>query len=103
MRSIERKMKGSKRRLRKGRQLALFNRNGWGGKRKGAGRKPLVPRKPGQGPGVTHVKRPELASHYPVHVTIKVVEGLPSLRSSTGCGSFATAGTGSFDDSQVFA
>ncbi len=47
----------------------------WGGARKGAGRKPLVPDR------VPHVRRPALASRFPVHVTLKVDESLPSLRS----------------------
>ncbi|MCC6747865.1 MAG: hypothetical protein IT371_09425 [Deltaproteobacteria bacterium] len=48
---------------------------GWGGKRKGAGRK----KQPGS--GLPHRERPLLASRFPVHVTMKVVEGLPNLRS----------------------
>ncbi|MCC6751781.1 MAG: hypothetical protein IT371_29280 [Deltaproteobacteria bacterium] len=48
---------------------------GWGGKREGAGRK----KKPGS--GLPHRARPLLASRFPVHVTMKIVEGLPNLRS----------------------
>ncbi|MCC6751565.1 MAG: hypothetical protein IT371_28190 [Deltaproteobacteria bacterium] len=48
---------------------------GWGGKRTGAGRK----KQPGS--GLPHRARPLLASRFPVHVTMKVVEGLPNLRS----------------------
>jgi REP element-mobilizing transposase RayT len=47
----------------------------WGGKREGAGRKPK-----GKRAMVPHAKRAELASRYPVHVTVKVREGLPTLR-----------------------
>jgi REP element-mobilizing transposase RayT len=46
----------------------------WGGKRKGAGR----PKKPGA--GVSHLRRPTLSMHHPVHVTLRCVTGLPSLR-----------------------
>ena len=47
----------------------------WGGKRDGADRK--------RGPGrrrVAHVARPELAARHPVHVTLRIVRGVPSLR-----------------------
>ena len=46
-----------------------------GGKRRGAGRKPK-----GERAGVSHAKRPELRARYPVLVTIRLREGLPSLR-----------------------
>jgi putative transposase len=49
--------------------------NGWGGRRKGAGPKPK-----GERPGVSHRRREALASRFPVHVTLKVKAGLPSLR-----------------------
>ncbi len=48
----------------------------WGGRRKGAGRKPQGKQR--QGP--PHRSRPALASKYPVHVTMRVVPGLGSLR-----------------------
>jgi len=48
----------------------------WGGKRKGAGRKSTRP----EGPGVSHRRRPLLASRFPVHVSLKVRVGLPNLR-----------------------
>jgi REP element-mobilizing transposase RayT len=48
---------------------------GWGGARKGAGRKPK-----GKAAGVPHLTRPALAARFPVHVTLKVRDGLPSLR-----------------------
>src|SRR5262245_61966555 len=47
----------------------------WGGKRRGAGRKPR-----GEIAGVSHARRPELAARFPVHVTMKLRAGLPSLR-----------------------
>ena len=46
-----------------------------GGKRKGAGRKSV-----GARAGVSHRARPVLSKHHPVHITLRVVEGLPSLR-----------------------
>jgi REP element-mobilizing transposase RayT len=47
----------------------------WGGKREGAGAKPK-----GDKAGVSHDQRPELNHRYPVHVTVRLVEGLGSLR-----------------------
>ena len=47
----------------------------WGGKRKGAGRKRRSER-----PSVPHDARPELAARHPVHVTLRLARGLPSLR-----------------------
>ena len=47
-----------------------------GGKRPGAGRKPS-----GRRVGVPHRKRPVHKPRHPVHVTLRVREGLPSLRS----------------------
>ena len=47
----------------------------WGGVRKGAGR----PSK-GGAPGVAHLRRPALSRHHPVHVTLRIVAGVPSLR-----------------------
>ena len=49
--------------------------NNWGGRRKGAGRKPkgeraLNPRS----------RRPDFQADQPVHVTLRIAEGLPSLR-----------------------
>ncbi|MFZ5786861.1 MAG: transposase [Acidobacteriota bacterium] len=55
------------------RQLGLPFRT-WGGKRKGAGRKPRTPGR------VSHRARPLLASRHPVHVTLSVDSSLPSLR-----------------------
>ena len=45
-----------------------------GGRREGAGRKP------GPNPLVRHRNRPKLASRHPCHVTLRVREGVPSLR-----------------------
>jgi len=55
-------------------QLAFTFRS-WGGKRKGAGRPPK-----GNAAGVSHLRRPSLSPHHPVHVTLRIVAGIPSLR-----------------------
>lgn len=47
-----------------------------GGPRKGAGRPPK-----GDVAGVSHATRAKLASRFPAHVTLKIVRGLPRLRS----------------------
>ena len=47
----------------------------WGGRRAGAGRKPE-----GERAGVSHRTRDPLASRYPVHVTVRLRRGLPTLR-----------------------
>jgi hypothetical protein len=52
-----------------------FGFMGWGGKRRGAGRKPA-----GERAGVSHAKRPKLAARYPVLVTMRFCGGLASLR-----------------------
>jgi REP-associated tyrosine transposase len=52
-----------------------FGFKSWGGKRKGAGRKPQSDR-----PRVSHRPRPTLASRFPVHVTLRLRPNLPSLR-----------------------
>jgi REP element-mobilizing transposase RayT len=64
---------------RRGTQLSLARRHGWGGARPGAGRK----RKDGTtGPsGVPHRRRPRLESRQPVGVTLKVRSGVANLRS----------------------
>ncbi len=56
-----------------GTQLELRH-SGWGGKRAGAGRKFEA------GSGVPHLCRTGLASRYPCHVTLKVRDDVPSLR-----------------------
>jgi hypothetical protein len=48
----------------------------WGGWRPGAGRKPK-----GERAGVTHARRPRRPSGKPLILTLRVVPGLPSLRS----------------------
>src|SRR5438876_2768087 len=47
----------------------------WGGRRPGAGRKPAGPTA-----GVPHRRRPLHHGGQPVHVTLRAVRGLPSLR-----------------------
>ena len=47
----------------------------WGGARRGAGRKPRGPRA-----GVSHRPRPAHPPRHPVHVTVRLRAGLPSLR-----------------------
>lgn len=55
-------------------QLRLpFKRRG--GRRPGAGRPPN-----GKRAGVPHLRRDKLSRHHPVHVTLRVVEGVPGLR-----------------------
>ena len=48
-----------------------------GGARDGAGRKRVAPR-----PQVAHRARPKLSGRHPLHVTVRVVGGVQSLRSS---------------------
>lgn len=48
---------------------------GRGGKRPGAGRKPK-----GVRAGVSHAARPSVSRHRPLHVTLRMTRGLPSLR-----------------------
>ena len=50
-------------------------RPGRGGRRPGAGRRPK-----GARPGVSHRQRAALASRFPVHVTVRLQQGLPRLR-----------------------
>lgn len=66
----------ARRRQRKPRQLELEMRT-WGGRRKGAGRKPNARKA-----GVSHLKRPELCDRHPLHVTIRCLDGLPGLRTA---------------------
>jgi putative transposase len=58
------------------RQLALPEPRTWGGRRKGAGRKP------GPRPLVRHRRRPDHRPGYPVHVTLRARREIPSLRAS---------------------
>ena len=57
------------------RQVEMELESKHGGKRPGAGRKRVAPR-----PRVPHRKRPLLASRFPVHVTVRLLAGLPRLR-----------------------
>lgn len=47
----------------------------WGGARKGAGRRPK-----GASSLVSHLRRSAHSRHHPVHITLKIVRGVPSLR-----------------------
>jgi len=49
--------------------------NGWGGRRKGSGPKPKNGRR-----SVPHGRRAELPGAVPVHVTMRLQDGLPSFR-----------------------
>jgi REP element-mobilizing transposase RayT len=60
--------------MRSPRQLELAFRFR-GGARKGAGRKPA-----GVKAGVPHARRPEFKQRHPLHITMKIRQGLPSLR-----------------------
>src|SRR5882724_1544613 len=54
-------------------QLALKLKS-WGGKRKGAGRKPSAAKT-----GVSHLRRPGFAARHPVHVTMRLLSGVGFL------------------------
>ena len=58
-----------------------FGFTSWGGKRRGAGRKPK-----GERAGVSHAKRPKLAPRFPVLVTLRLRDGLPTLRADDSHG-----------------
>src|SRR4051794_16801260 len=70
------KVRGRRKRVRpeSGEQLSLGEVTGWGGRRKGAGRKK------GLRPKVHHLARPEHGRWRPLHVTLRRALGLPSLR-----------------------
>ena len=51
-----------------------FDRHRWGGARPGAGRKKQ------KGAGVSHDRREDFPGRFPLHVTMKIGAGLPSLR-----------------------
>lgn len=61
----------------RGEQLGLSARGAWGGYRAGAGRKRIARDDRGY---VPHTPRPKVTGRTPVHVTLRCVEGLPSLR-----------------------
>lgn len=54
-------------------QLEFKKTKGWGGKRRGAGRK----NRTGM---VNHMKREEVAAKYPMHITMRIKKGAISLR-----------------------
>jgi len=56
-------------------QIAMRYPCRWGGKRIGAGRKPVPGRR-----RVPHRRRPKLASRFPVHVTTRLRDEVPRLR-----------------------
>src|SRR5262249_9115593 len=58
-------------------QIEFAFPSGWGGRRAGSGRKPN-----GERAGVKHRERAPNAARFPVHVTIRLAAGLPSLRRS---------------------
>src|SRR5262245_57722941 len=67
------KFKRSKRRITASGQISFEKVNGWGGKRRNAGRKNLS--------GLLgHGKRPRLKVTEPVHITLRLAKGVPSLR-----------------------
>ena len=61
------------------RQMA-FKFKQWGGKRAGAGRKPIHDRPGLIRPGVPHLRRPEMKARHPAHVTLRLLRGIPPLR-----------------------
>lgn len=67
------KMTAQRRRSARQLRLGLRTRT-WGGARKGAGRKAAGPRRVG------HRERPALAARHPLHVTLRLEKGLPSVR-----------------------
>jgi len=69
-----RRTRGSLSRAQSAKQIEFSFRT-WGGARTGAGRPPR-----GERAGVSHLRRPVLSRLHPVHVTLRVVSGLPSLR-----------------------
>lgn len=73
------------RRRRRPRQHELEFRS-WGGARRGAGRKRAGPRA-----RASHRSRPALNEHHPLHVTIRVRAGLPSLRRDATRGAITSA------------
>src|SRR5436190_3646032 len=64
-------------------QLDLFARPKRGGRRRGAGAKRKASR-----PSPPHRARPRVTRHTPVHVTLRMVGGLETLRSRRGYRAF---------------
>jgi REP-associated tyrosine transposase len=63
--------------MRRPKQLSLSRTAGWGGKRKGAGRPPIV----GRRRPVPHRSRSVHKASHPVHLTLRARRAVPSLRS----------------------
>jgi REP element-mobilizing transposase RayT len=61
--------------MRRDRQQGLRFPSGWGGRREGAGRRPSPDS------GMPHLSRERFASRHPCHVSFRVREDVPSLRS----------------------
>ena len=80
---MRRRTRGRSKRAGRPRQGALAFPNGWGGWREGAGRKPsgvhVGPRGEARA-GVSHKRKAAHDRRYPVHVTLRLRAGLPSLR-----------------------
>jgi len=66
---------GPQKSLRRRQSQVAFAFRTWGGRRDRAGRKPNGPKA-----GVSHLRRPLLRPNTPVHATLRVRAGLPSLR-----------------------
>src|SRR6188768_2811727 len=66
--------KGRRRKAKVAKQTCFVFRT-WGGLRRGAGRRRGADGAPG------HSARPKHSRHHPLHVTLRVVAGVPSLRS----------------------
>jgi len=62
-----------KTRRKKEKQIEFDGVNGWGGKRRNAGR-------PNLSNQVNHMRRPILSIKTPLHITLRLIERLPSLR-----------------------
>ena len=96
-------MRTAKSRTDRAKGAVLPSSPGHGGRRAGAGRKPK-----GAQAGVPHRPREAVESRFPVHVTVKLRQGLPRLRSKReytalhaacaagGTGTAAAAGVGDF-------
>lgn len=77
-------------------ELGLAARGAWGGARRGAGRKRKAAR-----PGVPHRARPSMSGREPAHVTWRMAEAVPSLR-SRGCRDGVRAALEAVRDSESF-
>ena len=61
-------------RKRKGKQLEFLDIPRWGGRRKGAGRKKV------HKGAMNHDRRAEFSDRHPLHVTVRLLPGLPSMQ-----------------------